>query len=66
VNYFGQRPAGRGGVEYNLVLIDMALVLFFASANLYLGTWCGAPIEPLSTMENSPSPRRIKTANILR
>jgi putative oxidoreductase len=35
MNYFGQLPAGREGFEYNLVLIGLALVLFFAGAGRY-------------------------------
>jgi putative oxidoreductase len=35
MNYFGQLPAGREGFEYNIVLIGLALVLFFAGAGRY-------------------------------
>jgi putative oxidoreductase len=35
MNYFGQLPAGREGFEYNVVLIGLALVLFFAGAGRY-------------------------------
>jgi putative oxidoreductase len=35
MNYFGQLPAGREGFEYNIVLIGVALVLFFAGAGRY-------------------------------
>ncbi len=35
MNHFGHLPAGREGFEYNLVLIGLALVLFFAGAGRY-------------------------------
>ncbi len=35
MNYFGQLPSGHEGFEYNLVLIGVALILFFAGAGRY-------------------------------
>jgi len=35
MNYFGQLPAGREGFEYNLVLIGIAIMLFFVGAGRY-------------------------------
>lgn len=35
MNYYGQLPAGREGFEYNLVLIGVAMLLFFAGAGRY-------------------------------
>ncbi len=49
MNYFGQLPVGREGIEYNLVLIDMALVFFMPAPVAIWGSWCGTSIEIPST-----------------